>query len=41
VPWLTSGGNYTPAFVIGAGLAILAMLSILILIPKIKPLEQK
>ena len=41
VPWLTSGGNYTPAFVIGAGLAILTMLSILILIPKIKPLEQK
>lgn len=39
IPWLTSGGNYTPAFVIGAALAILAMASILILCPKIEPLK--
>ncbi|MEL6132866.1 MAG: MFS transporter, partial [Bacteroidota bacterium] len=24
IPWLTSGGNYTPAFIIGAGLALTA-----------------
>lgn len=41
IPWLTSGGNYTPAFVIGAGLAILAMASIWILCPKIEPLKPK
>lgn len=39
IPWLTSGGNYTPAFVIGAGLAIVAMASIWILCPKIEPLK--
>lgn len=39
VPWLTSGGNYTPAFVIGASLAITAMAAIWILIPKIEPLK--
>lgn len=38
VPWLTSGGNYTPAFVIGAGLAVTAMASIWLLCPKIEPL---
>lgn len=41
VPWLTSGGNYTPAFAIGAALTIITMLSIWILIPKIKRLEKK
>lgn len=41
VPWLTSGGNYTPAFVIGAGLAVTAMASIWILCPKIEPLKPK
>ena len=41
VPWLTAGGNYTPAFVIGAGLAITAMASIWILCPKIEPLKAK
>jgi ACS family hexuronate transporter-like MFS transporter len=41
VPWLTSGGNYTPAFVIGAGLAVIAMASIWILCPKIEPLKPK
>ena len=41
VPWLTSGGNYTPAFIIGAGLAVTAMASIWILCPKIEPLKPK
>jgi len=41
VPWLTSGGNYTPAFVIGAALALIAMASIWILCPKIEPLKPK
>ncbi|MFK7829609.1 MAG: MFS transporter [Congregibacter sp.] len=41
VPWLTAGGNYTPAFVIGAGLAVSAMLSIWILCPKIEPFRPK
>lgn len=39
VPWLTSGGNYTPAFVIGAALAVIAMASIWILCPMIEPLK--
>jgi len=39
VPWLTSGGNYTPAFVIGASLALIAMASIWLLCPKIEPLK--
>ena len=39
VPWLTSGGNYTPAFVIGAALAVIAMVSIWVLCPKIEPLK--
>lgn len=41
VPWLTSGGNYTPAFVLGAVLAVTAMASIWILIPKIEPLRPR
>lgn len=41
VPWLTSGGNYTPAFVIGAALAIITMASVWILCPKIEPLTGK
>lgn len=39
VPWLTSGGNYAPAFIIGAGLAIAAAASIWILCPRIEPLK--
>ena len=39
VPWLTSGGNYTPAFVVGAALAVIAMLSVWVLCPKIEPLK--
>lgn len=38
VPWLTSGGNYTPAFIIGAALAIITMASVWLLCPKIEPL---
>jgi MFS transporter, ACS family, aldohexuronate transporter len=41
VPWLTSGGNYTPAFVIGASLALITMASVWILCPKIEPLSPK
>jgi ACS family hexuronate transporter-like MFS transporter len=41
VPWLTSGGSYAPAFIIGAGLAVLAMASIWILCPTIDPLKAK
>ncbi len=41
VPILTADGNYTPAFVIGASLAVTAMLSVWILIPKVEPLKSK
>ncbi len=41
VPWLTMGGNYTPAFIIGAALAILALASVWILCPKIEPIAKK
>jgi ACS family hexuronate transporter-like MFS transporter len=41
VPWLTMGGNYTPAFVIGAALAIITMASVWILCPKIEALKPK
>ena len=39
IPWLTSGGNYTPAFIIGALLALTALASVWILCPKIEPLK--
>ena len=41
VPWLTSGGNYAPAFIIGAALALTAMASIFILCPDIAPIKPK
>lgn len=41
VPWLTAGGNYTPAFIIGASLAVTAMAAVWILIPKIEMLSPK
>jgi len=41
VPWLTSGGNYTPAFIIGAALAIITVASVWALCPKIEPLKEK
>ncbi len=40
VPWLTSGGNYTPAFIIGAALAIVTVASVWVLIPKVKALTE-
>lgn len=41
VPILTADGNYTPAFVIGASLAVIAMLSVWVLIPKVEPLKKR
>lgn len=41
VPMLTIGGNYTPAFIIGAALAFIVMASVWILIPKIEQLKPK
>ena len=41
VPWLTAGGNYAPAFVIGAALAVTATASIWILCPIIEPLKPR
>jgi ACS family hexuronate transporter-like MFS transporter len=41
VPILTADGNYTPAFVIGASLAVIAMLAVWVLIPKVEPLSSK
>jgi len=41
VPWLTSNGNYAPAFIIGAALAVTAMASIWILCPRIEPLSPR
>ncbi|NNF21346.1 MAG: MFS transporter, partial [Saprospiraceae bacterium] len=39
IPWLTMGGNYTPAFIIGAALSLIAIASIWILCPKIEQLK--
>lgn len=41
VPILTSGGNYTPAFIIGAALALIALAAVWVLCPKIKPLKPR
>ena len=41
VPWLTLGGNYTPAFVIGAVLALIALASVWLLCGKIEPLKPR
>lgn len=41
VPILTADGNYTPAFVIGASLAIIALLAVWLLIPKVEPLKKR
>ncbi|GEB72343.1 MFS transporter [Pseudoalteromonas carrageenovora] len=40
VPILTADGNYAPAFIIGASLAIIAMAAVWLLIPKIEPLKK-
>lgn len=39
IPWLTTGGNYFPAFAIGASLALVVILSVLLLCPTIEPLK--
>ena len=39
VPVLTKGENYTPVFIIGAALALLALISVWLLIPKVEPLK--
>ncbi|EDM45401.1 putative hexuronate transport protein (MFS family) [unidentified eubacterium SCB49] len=41
VPILTKGGNYTPAFVIGAALAFIVLASVWVLIPKIEALKPR
>jgi ACS family hexuronate transporter-like MFS transporter len=41
VPMLTTGGNYSPAFIIGAALAIIVLVSVWILIPKVEALKTK
>ena len=41
VPWITKGGNYTYAFIIGVALAVIAMASVWLLCPKIEPLKEK
>ena len=41
VPQLTADGNYTVVFAIGGSLAIIAMLSVWILCPKIEPVKAK
>ncbi|MFK7925460.1 MAG: MFS transporter [Bacteroidia bacterium] len=39
VPWLTTGGNYTPVFFLGSGLALIALASVWVLCPKIEALK--
>jgi len=41
IPNLTSGGNYTPAFLIGGALAVIALISVWVLCPKIELLKPK
>jgi len=41
VPIVTTGENYTPAFIIGAALALIPLASVWILCPKIEPLKSK
>jgi len=39
VPWITTGGNYLPAFLIGGALAFIALASIWLLCPRIEALK--
>lgn len=41
IPMLTAGKNFTPAFLIGGALAIIALLAVWVLCPKIEPLKPK
>ncbi|WFO16352.1 hypothetical protein M601_000485 [Cellulophaga baltica 4] len=38
---ITTGGNYTPAFLIGGALAIIALVAVWFLCPKIEPIKPK
>jgi len=39
IPIITKGGNYEPAFLVGIALAIIALLAVWVLCPKIEPLK--
>lgn len=41
VPVLTQGGNYTPAFIIGAALAVISVAAVWLLCGKIEPLKPR
>jgi len=41
IPFLTKGGNYTSAFLIGVALTVIALLAVWVLCPKIEPLKSK
>ncbi len=41
IPWLTMGGNYTPAFVIGAALAFITLASVWLICGKIEPVKER
>jgi len=41
VPYLTRDGNYTPAFIIGAALALIALASVWFLCGRVEPLKAK
>ena len=41
IPFVTAGGNYEMAFIIGAALSMIALAAIWILCPKIEPLKPK
>ncbi len=40
IPVITTGGNFTPAFLIGVALAVTALLAVWLLCPEIKPLNK-
>lgn len=39
IPFLTAGGNYAPAFIIGGALALIALLAVWVLCPRIEALK--
>jgi len=39
IPVITKGGNYEPAFLIGVALAVIALIAVWVLCPKIEPLK--
>ena len=41
VPVITQGDNYAPVFIIGAGLALLALFAVWILCGRIEPLKPR